>query len=96
MTPHNYLVSDLNILKNHIFVFVYVLIVVLIGNKIVDPRGTNVQWVYPLNDFVFHLKNVGDIFMFVKYCSLILVQRDNKAHWVNSLPVSKQNYVDVF
>ena len=63
---HNYLVSDLKLFKkSHIFV-VYV-IVVSVVNKRVGPRVTKSHWVNPLF-FVLHIKNVGDIFMLVKYC----------------------------
>ena len=71
------------------------MMIVLEVNKRVGPRGTKSHWLYPLIIFVFHLKNVGDIFTFVKYCFLIVFQRGTKAHCVNPLPIYKHNYVNV-
>ena len=45
---------------------------------------------------MFHIKNLCDIFMFVKYCFLIVGQGGTKAHWVNTLQNFKHNYVNVF
>ena len=44
---------------------------------------------------MFHLNNVGDIFMLVKYSFKIVLQRGNKYHCVNPLTVFKYNYVNV-
>ena len=47
-----------------------------------------------LEYFVSHFNNVGDIFMIVKF--FIVSQRGTKSHWVNPLPIFKQNYVNAF
>ena len=44
---------------------------------------------------VFHFKNVGAIFMIVKYFLYVVVQSGTEAHWVNPLPIPKQ-YILMF
>ena len=48
------------------------------------------------NFFVFHMKFVGDIFMFVKNYLFVVGQTGTKDHWLNPLKSFKHNYVKVF
>ena len=59
--PLNYLLSDQNIFnKIHLYFVFYVLIIVLVDNKIFGPSYTNAYWVYPLNFvcFIFIAKKI--------------------------------------
>ena len=64
-------------------------------NKIVGPRGKIPIRFISCKYFVFHLNNVSDIFMFVKFLKIV-GQRVTKYHWVNPLQNSKNIYVNVF
>ena len=64
-------------------------------NKRVGPKVTE----GPLGKslvFLFNLKFVGDIIMFVKKKSCIVGQRGTKAYWINTLQNFKYNYVKAF
>ena len=68
----------------------------VVVKKRVCPRGAKAHYFYPLIYFVFHLKNFGDILMFVEYWFLIVGQIGTKDLWVNPLPIFKHNYVNFF
>ena len=69
LIPRNYFVSDLKIFnKTHLSSVVLVLLMYSVVKIRVTPRGNKSHLINSLQISIFHLKVLGDIFMFVKYC----------------------------